>query len=172
MKALGARAVPIPDGIDVFHLKEEIEASDTVTALEAVMSVDEERNRLEKEAEKLNDVLSSLTEKDTSDGGADGGDGEFSDITGTNLIYAGGGAGEGGGSSPGAGHDRPGGGGTMAGGVTSGQNGILIFRYTLADVTHSYTGGVITNVGGDRIHTFTSNGKLSPLVPSVGAFML
>eukprot|EP00979_Chaetoceros_neogracilis_P010861 scaffold2612_cov267-Chaetoceros_neogracile.AAC.54 len=71
MKALGARAVPIPDGIDVFHLKEEIEASDTVTALEAVMSVDEERNRLEKEAEKLNDVLSSLTEKDTSDGGAD-----------------------------------------------------------------------------------------------------
>jgi len=66
MKALGARAVPIPGGIDVFHLKEEIEASDTITALEAVMSVDEERERLESEAEKLNDALSalSLTEGD------------------------------------------------------------------------------------------------------------
>ena len=50
MKALGARAVPIPAGIDTFHLKEEIEPSDTVTALEAVMSVDEERARLEGEA--------------------------------------------------------------------------------------------------------------------------
>ena len=66
MKALGARAVPIPDGIDVFHLKEEIEASDTVTALEAVMSVDEERERLEKEAESLNDALSALAEDDGS----------------------------------------------------------------------------------------------------------
>lgn len=66
MKALGARAVPIPDGIDVFHLKEEIEASDTVTALEAVMSVDEERERLEKEAERLNDALSALAEDDGS----------------------------------------------------------------------------------------------------------
>ena len=41
MKALGAKAVPIPNGIDTFHLKEEIEPSDTITALEAVMSVDE-----------------------------------------------------------------------------------------------------------------------------------
>jgi ATP-binding cassette, subfamily F, member 2 len=57
MKALGARAVPIPAGIDTFHLKEEIEASDTVTALQAVMAVDEERERLEKEAENLNNAL-------------------------------------------------------------------------------------------------------------------
>ena len=69
MKALGARAVPIPGGIDVFHLKEEIEASDTVTAIQAVMSVDEEGERLEKEAENLNEVLLALTE---DDGGADG----------------------------------------------------------------------------------------------------
>jgi len=67
MKALGARAVPIPEGIDVFHLKEEIEASDSVTALEAVMSVDEERERLEKEAEKLNEALTALTEDDDED---------------------------------------------------------------------------------------------------------
>jgi len=51
MKALGARDVPIPNGIDTFRLKEEIEQPDTITALEAVMSVDEERNRLENEAE-------------------------------------------------------------------------------------------------------------------------
>jgi ATPase components of ABC transporters with duplicated ATPase domains len=67
MKALGARAVPIPEGIDVFHLKEEIEASDTITALEAVMSVDEERERLEKEAENLNEALTALTEVDEDD---------------------------------------------------------------------------------------------------------
>jgi len=107
-----------------------------------------------------------------SNGGADGGDGEFSDITGTNLRYAGGGAGEGGGSSPGAGHDRPGGGGTMAGGVTSGQDGIMVIRYTRADVTHTYVGGTITDVGGDRIHTFTSSGILSPFLPPLGAASL
>ena len=64
MKALGVRALPIPDGIDIFHLKEEIEPSSTVTALEAVMSVDEERARLESEADKLNTALGMLTEAD------------------------------------------------------------------------------------------------------------
>lgn len=64
MNALGARAVPIPDGIDVFHLKEEVEASDTVTALEAVMSVDTERENLEKEVENLNEALTLLAEED------------------------------------------------------------------------------------------------------------
>jgi ATP-binding cassette, subfamily F, member 2 len=69
MKALGARAVPIPAGIDTFHLKEEIEASDTVTALQAVMAVDEERERLEKEAENLNNALSALSESEDTTGG-------------------------------------------------------------------------------------------------------
>eukprot|EP00978_Attheya_sp_CCMP212_P004099 scaffold8879_cov44-Attheya_sp.AAC.1 len=71
MKALGARAVPIPSGIDIFHLKEEIEPSDTVTAIEAVMSVDEERSRLEEEAEKLNHALTSITEQ-SAEGAEDG----------------------------------------------------------------------------------------------------
>lgn len=62
MKALGARAIPIPGGIDTFHLKEEVEPSDTMTALDAVMSVDEERARLEKEAEDLNAAITALTE--------------------------------------------------------------------------------------------------------------
>jgi ATP-binding cassette subfamily F protein 2 len=56
MKVIGARCFPIPDGIDIFHLKEEIEATE-MTAKEAVMSVDNERNILEKEAEEINDFL-------------------------------------------------------------------------------------------------------------------
>ena len=79
MNALGARAVPIPEGIDVFHLKEEVEASDTITAIEAVMSVDVERNNLEQEAEKLNDALAKLAEQD--DEGEGGNDEEGDGLT-------------------------------------------------------------------------------------------
>ena len=64
MKALGSRAVPIPRSIDIFFLKEEIEASDSITALEAVMSVDAERLRLEEQAEELNHMLSALSDKE------------------------------------------------------------------------------------------------------------
>jgi ATP-binding cassette subfamily F protein 2 len=62
MKALGARAIPIPNSIDIFFLKEEIEPSDTVTALEAVMSVDEERLKLEARAEELNTLMAAVVE--------------------------------------------------------------------------------------------------------------
>jgi ATPase subunit of ABC transporter with duplicated ATPase domains len=66
MKVLGARAIPIPRGIDIFFLSEEIEPSATVTALEAVMSVDEERLRLEQQAEELNHVLGELSTNTTT----------------------------------------------------------------------------------------------------------
>ena len=66
MKVIGARCFPIPDGIEIFHLKEEIEASD-MTAKEAVMSVDVERSKLEKEAEELNDIISDETAEDTEE---------------------------------------------------------------------------------------------------------
>lgn len=56
MRVISARCFPIPDGIDIFHLKEEIPATD-MTAKEAVMSVDQERAKLEKECDKLNDML-------------------------------------------------------------------------------------------------------------------
>mmetsp|Transcript_6947 Transcript_6947/g.7276 ORF Transcript_6947/g.7276 Transcript_6947/m.7276 type:complete len:684 (-) Transcript_6947:1435-3486(-) len=56
MKVIAARSFPIPDGIDIFYLSEEIEAT-TMTAKEAVMSVDKERLKLEKEAESLNELL-------------------------------------------------------------------------------------------------------------------
>lgn len=65
MKAIAARCFPIPEGIDIFHLSEEIEASE-MTAKEAVMSVDKERTKLEKEAESLNDLLAQMAEADAN----------------------------------------------------------------------------------------------------------
>jgi len=56
LKAIGAKCFPIPDGIEIFHLSEEIEPSE-MTAMEAVMEVDEERSKLEKEAEEINDLM-------------------------------------------------------------------------------------------------------------------
>jgi ATP-binding cassette subfamily F protein 2 len=62
LKALGARAVPIPRGIDIFFLSEEVEPSDTMTAIDAVMSVDAERLKLEQRAEYLNQLMAHLAE--------------------------------------------------------------------------------------------------------------
>jgi ATP-binding cassette subfamily F protein 2 len=67
MRVVGARCFPIPDGIDIFHLKEEIEATE-MTAKEAVMSVDVERAKLETEVEYLNGIL---TEEDHPDNNED-----------------------------------------------------------------------------------------------------
>lgn len=58
MKVIAARCFPIPKGIDIFHLSEEIEATE-MTAKEAVMSVDVERQKMEKEADELNDFLAT-----------------------------------------------------------------------------------------------------------------
>jgi ATP-binding cassette subfamily F protein 2 len=62
LRALGARAIPIPNSIDIFFLKEEVEPSETMTALDAVMSVDEERLKLEKQAEDLNHLMTEIVE--------------------------------------------------------------------------------------------------------------
>jgi len=72
MKALGSRALPIPNSIDIFFLKEEIEPSATVTALEAVMSVDDERLKLEKRAEELNDLMASVLDEPDKFSGNEG----------------------------------------------------------------------------------------------------
>lgn len=56
MKVIASRCFPIPEGIDIYHLAEEIPATD-LTAKEAVMSVDSERKALEEEADRLNDLL-------------------------------------------------------------------------------------------------------------------
>lgn len=52
LRAIGSRDWPIPQHIDIYYLDREMAASD-LSALQAVMSVDEEREKLEKEAEEL-----------------------------------------------------------------------------------------------------------------------
>ena len=52
LHAIGNRDIPIPFHIDIFHLKNEMEASDK-TALQCVMEVDDERMQLEAEAAEL-----------------------------------------------------------------------------------------------------------------------
>ncbi|KAL5716993.1 ATP-binding cassette sub- F member 1 [Ranunculus cassubicifolius] len=52
LASIGARELPIPEHMDIYHLTREIDASD-MTALEAVINCDQERFKLEKEAEAL-----------------------------------------------------------------------------------------------------------------------
>lgn len=52
LTSLGCRELPIPEHMDIYHLSREIEASD-MSSLEAVINCDEERVKLEKEAEEL-----------------------------------------------------------------------------------------------------------------------
>ncbi|PUZ52737.1 hypothetical protein GQ55_6G293700 [Panicum hallii var. hallii] len=52
LTAVGCRELPIPEHMDIYHLTREIEASD-MSALQAVVSCDEERVKLEKDAEIL-----------------------------------------------------------------------------------------------------------------------
>jgi ATP-binding cassette, subfamily F, member 2 len=66
LKVIGSRAVPIPNNIDLYYLEHEIEPSDTLTALDAVMSVDAERARLEQHAETLNTVMAELTDENNA----------------------------------------------------------------------------------------------------------
>jgi ATP-binding cassette subfamily F protein 2 len=56
MKAIAARAIPIPDNLDIYYLDKEYPAGDT-TALEAVMESNDEIAKLEKRAELLNDAM-------------------------------------------------------------------------------------------------------------------
>eukprot|EP00635_Sarcinochrysidales_sp_CCMP3193_P001586 CAMPEP_0118902158 /NCGR_PEP_ID=MMETSP1166-20130328/7573_1 /TAXON_ID=1104430 /ORGANISM="Chrysoreinhardia sp, Strain CCMP3193" /LENGTH=304 /DNA_ID=CAMNT_0006841361 /DNA_START=53 /DNA_END=963 /DNA_ORIENTATION=+ len=56
LKLIGARGIPIPSGIDVFLLTHEYPATET-SAIDAVKEVDDERRRLEAEADKVNDLL-------------------------------------------------------------------------------------------------------------------
>lgn len=53
MKAIAARAIPIPDSLDIYFLDHEYPASD-ITALDAVMESNDEIAKLEKRAEMLN----------------------------------------------------------------------------------------------------------------------
>jgi ATP-binding cassette subfamily F protein 2 len=56
MKAIAARAIPIPDSIDIYFLDAEYEASEK-TALEAVFEVQDEVKELEAQAEALSHTM-------------------------------------------------------------------------------------------------------------------
>jgi ATP-binding cassette subfamily F protein 2 len=56
MKAIAARAIPIPEGIDMYYLDKEYDATDK-TAITAVFEVNEEVNELEARAEALNNAI-------------------------------------------------------------------------------------------------------------------
>jgi ATP-binding cassette subfamily F protein 2 len=58
LTAIGHRELPIPEHMDIHHLTREIEASD-MSALQAVICCDEERIKLEKEAEILSAQVGS-----------------------------------------------------------------------------------------------------------------
>lgn len=60
MKAIAARAIPIPDALDIYFLDKEYEASDSITALQAVCESSEEVNDLEQRAEEINAKIAAL----------------------------------------------------------------------------------------------------------------
>jgi ATP-binding cassette subfamily F protein 2 len=56
MKAIAARAIPIPDALDIYFLDREYPATD-ITALDAVMESNDEIAKLEARAELLNEAM-------------------------------------------------------------------------------------------------------------------
>ena len=62
MKAIAARAIPIPDSIDIYFLDQEYPARDDITALQAVMESSDEIQILEKQAENLNHAMADADE--------------------------------------------------------------------------------------------------------------
>lgn len=60
MKAIAARAIPIPEALDIYFLDKEYPASDTITALQAVFESSEEVNDLEQRAEQINNEISAM----------------------------------------------------------------------------------------------------------------
>ncbi|KAL3906371.1 MAG: hypothetical protein SGILL_009297 [Bacillariaceae sp.] len=62
MKAIAARAVPIPENLDIYFLNSEYPARDDITALEAVMESNDEIQELEAKAEHLNEAMAEADE--------------------------------------------------------------------------------------------------------------
>lgn len=62
MKAIAARAIPIPENLDIYFLNSEYPARDDITALEAVMESNEEVKELEAKAEALNNAMADADE--------------------------------------------------------------------------------------------------------------
>jgi hypothetical protein len=130
------------------------------------------------------------SEAGNTDGQGYGGDGTASSITGSSVTYAGGGGGsafsaadgypggDGGGGKGGGTSVAPtggtantggGGGGVRSGAGMSGGSGIVIISYAGAQ---QFGGGVVTSVGGNTIHTFTTSGTLVPVTPLSASYLV
>lgn len=116
-----------------------------------------------------------------------GGSGTASSISGTSVTYAGGAGG--GGGTPGTGGSGGGGNGAKTAAATSGTanlgggggggyasfsgaqggSGIVIISYAGAQ---QFGGGVVTSVGGNTIHTFTTSGTLVPVTPLTASALI
>lgn len=57
MEAIAARAIPIPDALDIYFLDSEYPTRDDITALQAVMESNDKVALLEKQAEQLNHLI-------------------------------------------------------------------------------------------------------------------
>ncbi len=62
MKAIAARAIPIPDSLDIYFLDQEYPATE-ITALEAVMESNDEIAKLESRAEMLNEAMADAADE-------------------------------------------------------------------------------------------------------------
>ena len=62
MKAIAARAIPIPSALDIYFLDSQYPSRNDITALEAVMESNDEVAQLEKKAEELNDAMAEADE--------------------------------------------------------------------------------------------------------------
>lgn len=62
MKAIAARAIPIPDALDIYFLDSEYPARDDITALQAVLESSDEIALLEAKAEALNSAMAECEE--------------------------------------------------------------------------------------------------------------
>lgn len=67
MKAIAARAIPIPENLDIYFLNSEYPARDDITALEAVMESNDEVQELEAKAEALNDAMADANEDEQAE---------------------------------------------------------------------------------------------------------
>mmetsp|Transcript_26764 Transcript_26764/g.62558 ORF Transcript_26764/g.62558 Transcript_26764/m.62558 type:complete len:689 (-) Transcript_26764:86-2152(-) len=67
MKAIAARAIPIPENLDIYFLNSEYPARDDITALEAVMESNDEVQQLEAKAEMLNDAMAEAEEDEQAE---------------------------------------------------------------------------------------------------------
>jgi ATP-binding cassette, subfamily F, member 2 len=61
MKAIAARAIPIPDSLDIYFLDQEYPATD-ISALDAVMESNDEIAKLESRAEMLNEAMAEASD--------------------------------------------------------------------------------------------------------------